>query len=142
MQDAELGPTETETELIQELIDATTIIVPALALATILGLLGMAVNATRILRSLRHGVLQKGWKYIAVAAFCLVYGILALDLSVSALFPSGILKGILGYSGAAFQAIGAISLAYGCKSQYDAWSPKGMKEALASVTKGTESNSN
>jgi hypothetical protein len=106
--------------------DITSIITAALGIVTVLGMLGMAFNSIRLLKSLRKGVLEKGWKYISIAAFCLVYGIAALDLSVAGLHSSYIVLGVLGYSGATFEAVGALSFAYGLKAQYDAWNPKGM----------------
>src|ERR1700688_3855653 len=104
----------------------TEVIIVALSVATILGLLGMGVNVIRLLKSFRNGILAKGWKFIAIAAFFLIYGITALDLSISSWLPSGILIGFLGFSGATCQAIGGLAFAYGCKSQYDVWNPKGM----------------
>src|ERR1700730_14585320 len=105
----------------------TSLVVLALSVATIFGLLGMGVNAIRLLRSFRNGILAKGWKFISIAAFFLIYGIVALDLSISSWLPSGIFTGFLGFSGATCQAIGGLAFAYGCKAQYDAWNPKGLK---------------
>jgi hypothetical protein len=116
----------------------TNLIVLVLGVATVLGMLGMGINSIRLLRSLRAGVLEKGWKYISIAAFCLIYGILALDLSVASIFQSALLIGILGYSGAAFQAIGGITMAYGIKSEYDAWNPKGMKKPANTALAATK----
>src|SRR5579871_2139685 len=107
--------------------DISTLIIGILGVTTILGIMGMGVNAVRLLRSFRNGVLAKGWKFISIAAFFLIYGIVALDLSVSTWLPAGMLTSLLGYSGAASQAIGGLAFAYGCKAQYDAWNPKGMK---------------
>jgi hypothetical protein len=124
----------------EKMSELTEIITAVLGVATILGLFAMGVNAIRLLRSFRNGVLQKGWKYIAIAAFCLIYGIVGLDLSVSSWLPPGLLSGIMGYSGAAFQAIGGVTIAYGCKAQYDVWNPKGMKKSAAvAVSKATTS---
>jgi len=58
----------------------------------------------------------------------------ALDLSVSSWLPSDLFTSILGYTGAALQAIGGLTFAYGCKAQYDAWNPKGMKKIGAKST--------
>ncbi len=110
--------------------DITSLIVAILGVTTILGILGMGVNAVRLLKGFKNGILAKGWKYISFAAFFFIYGIIALDLSVSTYLPSGLLPEILGYSGAAFQAIGGLTFAYGCKSQYDAWNPKGMSKTV------------
>ena len=112
----------------------TSLVVLALSVATILGLLGMGVNAVRLLRGFKNGFLAKGWKFIAIAAFFLIYGIIALDLSISSWLPAGIWTGILGFSGATCQAIGGLAFAYGCKSQYDAWNPKGMMKVATSQT--------
>jgi|SRR5579872_1686480 len=112
----------------------TSSIVAILGVTTILGILGMGVNAFRLLRSFKNGVLAKGWKYISIAAFFFIFGIVALDLSVSSWLPSDVFTGILGYTGAAFQAIGGLTFAFGCKFQYDAWNPKGMKKSLVKTS--------
>ncbi len=93
----------------------------------------MGINSARILKSLGRGVLAQGWKFIALSAFCFVYGIVALDLSVSSIIAISTVKAFLGYSGAAFQAIGALIMAFGIKSQYDAWNPKGMMKPVAHI---------
>ncbi len=113
--------------------EITSVTTGILAVVTIAGLLAMAFNSVRLLRSLRSGVLERGWKFIAIAAFFLVYGIFALDISVAGMQTSNILLGFLGYSGATFQAAGALTFAYGFKAQYDAWNPKGMKKQAAAI---------
>ena len=99
----------------------------------------MAFYAIRLLRSFRSGTLERGWKFIAFAAFCLIFGIIALDLSVAGLDVNGTVLEVMGYSGAALQAMGAITIAYGFKAQYDAWNPKGMRKD--SATQEAEVNS-
>ena len=103
--------------------------------------MGMGVKlSVRLLKGFKSGILASGWKFISIAAFCFIYGIVALDLSISMWLPSGILTSILGYSGAAFQATGGLAFAYGCKAQYDAWNPKGMKNKSTVVTSTASTN--
>jgi uncharacterized membrane protein len=108
--------------------DISTILTVVLGVATLGGMTAMAFYAIQLLRSLRSGVLEKGWKFIALASFCLIFGTVSLDLSISGLNLSSLLEEMLGYSGAALQAIGVISIAYGFKAQNDAWKPKGMRK--------------
>jgi hypothetical protein len=122
--------------------DITSVITIALGVVTVAGLIGMAFNSVRVLHALRKGVLEKGWRFISIAAFLLIFGIIALDLSVSGLQLSSLLLGFLGYSGASLEALGALSFAYGLKSQYDAWNPKEMrKEKIARAVSSSPSNS-
>jgi hypothetical protein len=72
------------------------LIIAGLSIATIFGLLGMGVNAIRLLKSFRNGILAKGWKFISIAAFFLIYGIVALDLSISSWLPSGNIHRVFG----------------------------------------------
>jgi hypothetical protein len=94
---------------------------------------GTAYYAIKLLRSMRNGVLEKGWRFIVFAAFCLIFGILALDLSISGLIGNNLLLEILGYAGASLQAVGGLGIAYGFKAQYDAWNPKGMRKKELTV---------
>ena len=120
--------------------DFTNLIVLGLSVVTIVGLFLMGINAVRLLKGFRNGVLARGWKFIAIAAFFLIYGIVALDLSISTWLPSGIFSEFLGYSGAACQALGGLAFAYGCKAQYDAWNPRGMKTARSQVTENVRTS--
>ena len=99
-----------------------------LGIATLAGMAGTAFYAFKLLGSLRNGVLEKGWKFIVFAAFCLIFGITTLDLSVAGIDVSNTLLELMGCSGAVLQAIGAITIAYGFKTQYDAWNPKEMRQ--------------
>ena len=113
--------------------DVQSLVIAGLGVATILGLLGMGVNGVRLLKGFKNGILAKGWKFISLAAFFFIYGISALDLSISGWIPLGVFAGVLGFSGALFQAIAALTFAYGCKAQYDAWNPKGMTKSSSVV---------
>jgi stage V sporulation protein SpoVS len=104
-------------------ISLITIVV---SIAKLAGMIAIAFYAIKLLRIIRRGLLEKGWKLIVFAAFCLIFGILGLDLSIASRDPNSIVLEVLGYSGAALQTIGAITIAYGFKSQYDVWNPKGM----------------
>ena len=106
-----------------------------LGVVTLAGMAGTAFYAIRLMRSLRNGILERGWRFIVFAAFCLIFGIVALDLSLTGLSQNSLFLGILGYSGAALQAIGAIAIGYGFKAQYDVWNPKGMKKTVEKATK-------
>jgi hypothetical protein len=114
--------------------EITSIITTIVGISTLAGMVATAFYAIRLLRSMRNGVLEKGWRFIVFAAFCLIIGIVGLDLSVAGMNLNSAFLGVIGYSGAALQAIGAITIAYGFKSQYDAWNPKGLKTANKAET--------
>jgi hypothetical protein len=108
--------------------DISSLVSTILGIATLAGMAGTAFYAIRLLGSMRNGMLERGWRFIVFASFCLIFGIVTLDLSLTGLGQNSVFYEVLGYSGAALQAIGAIMIGYGFKSQYDAWNPKGMKK--------------
>ena len=73
-----------------EMSQIESLVVAGLSVATILGLMGMGVNSVRLLKGFKNGILASGWKFMSIAAFFFIYGIVALDLSISGWLPLGI----------------------------------------------------
>jgi hypothetical protein len=107
----------------------TSLLSTVIGIVTLAGMIATAFYAIKLLRTMRRGLLEKGWRLTVFAAFCLICGIFGLDVSLAGSNLHNIVLEIIGYSGAVLQAIGAITIAYGFKSQYDVWNPNEMKTA-------------
>jgi hypothetical protein len=104
--------------------------VSTLVFGTIVVWLLMGYYSLRILRSLKGGILSKGWEFICVAVPFLILGQLATSLSSSSRITS-ISEQSLQAIGALLSLTGGIMIVIGFRTEYKVWNPKGMPSAPA-----------
>ncbi len=115
-----------------------TLVTQIIGLAFMIGTLGvfaaMGYYAIKILRTLRGGILQNGWRYIAIAAFPFILGqLFLLGGAGQALANLGIAQFNIAL-GSILETVAGLFLVIGFRAQYSAWNPKGLESSVPNGT--------
>jgi hypothetical protein len=107
---------------------ATEIISLGFVIGTFAVFVAMAYYAVKILRGFKGGLLQEGWRMMALSAFLFIFGqLFLLGGAGQALAKINIAQYNITI-GSALETLGGLLLVLGFRAQYKIWNPKKMIE--------------